>query len=433
MPDRQADFHRGYEAGYAKGVAAGRQGFGERFDGVSIIIPTFNKKEMLLECLDSIEAFTDYPYELIVVDNGSRDGTAEELRRRRGPLRLAVNQANLGFARAVNIGLMMAKGRYLVLLNNDVLVTERWIVQLLRCLRESPDAAAVGPVTNYISGEQQIETAYGDITGMRAFAAAHNRSDPGKWRDADRLVGFCLLFPRSTFEQIGYFDEGYELGNFEDDDWILRLRLQGKKLKIAGDTFVHHYGSMTMKELGERKFAEVNVKNGGFFEEKWGRIHAYLSSREEGLRSGGSFLRMPDFYPPFCWVRSATGRIYWLEAGTRRLLAPQLMTGSIREQAVRLSVVDLLQIPVGPEISTPEELFGLQRKQREQLAVFQDAEERLYINDRGTRREIVSAYTSRVWGLPLPSSPSPVTGPGLSELPEGHPVLPPVVLASDVL
>ncbi|GIO87232.1 hypothetical protein J25TS5_41640 [Paenibacillus faecis] len=431
MPNRQADFHRGYEAGYAHGVSAGRQSFGRYFDGVSIIIPTFNKKEMLMECLDSIEAFTDYPYELIVVDNGSQDGTVEELRRRRGPLRLAVNETNLGFARAVNTGLMMAKGRYLVLLNNDVLVTERWIVQLLKCLSESPDAAAVGPVTNYISGEQQIETAYGDIPGMRAFAASHNRSDRGKWRDADRLVGFCLLFPRSTFEQIGYFDEGYEVGNYEDDDWILRLRLQGKKLKIAGDTFVHHYGSVTMKELGERKVSEVNGKNGGYFNEKWGSVYAYLQAREERLRTAGSVLDMSDFYPPLCWVRSASGRIYWLEGGTRRLLAPHLTTGEIRNRAVRLSVVDLMQIPAGPEVSAPEELFALQRRQREQLTVLQDAGGRLYLIDRGARREILSPYTCQIWGLPTPSPSSSVAG--LSEMPEGNPILPPVILASDVL
>src|SRR5690606_4927691 len=98
--------------------------------------------------------------EIIVVDDGSVDGTREALQKRRGLIRVGVHSENLGFASAVNTGLMMAKGNMIVLLNNDVLVTERWLSQLLTALNSNKGVAAVGPVTNYIGGEQQINTTY---------------------------------------------------------------------------------------------------------------------------------------------------------------------------------------------------------------------------------------------------------------------------------
>lgn len=216
--DSRRAYEHGYAAGYAHGIVEGKRSFGAGFEGTSIIIPTYNRKDLLAECLDRIEAHTAPPYEVIVVDNGSDDGTVDEVRRRRNRVRLAVHPQNLGFARAVNTGLMMAKGQTIVLLNNDVLVTERWLDQLLGCLKLT-GAAAVGPVTNYIGGDQQIDVPYEDVAEVPAFAAAYNAPDPRKWREVNRLVGFCLLFPRSTLEQAGYFDEGYVIGNYEDDDW----------------------------------------------------------------------------------------------------------------------------------------------------------------------------------------------------------------------
>ncbi|WP_410771925.1 glycosyltransferase family 2 protein [Fontibacillus sp. BL9] len=431
MPERNADFQRGYEAGYARGVSAGKQTFGTRFDGVSIVIPTFNKRELLVECLDSIEAYTDFPYEIIVVDNGSQDGTAELLRKRRGPLRLAVHEGNLGFARAVNTGLMMAKGSHIVLLNNDVLVTERWLSQLLQCLRECPEAAAVGPVTNYIGGEQQIDVPYNDLPGMRDFAASYNRCDPAKWRDTNRLVGFCLLIPRSTFEQIGYFDEGYEIGNYEDDDWMIRLRFLGKKLKIAGDTFVHHYGSMTMKELGSQGFAEVNGRNENFFATKWGNPHVFLQRMDYLSRNSGGVPGMVQFLPSHRWVKSSSGRVYLLKQGVRYPLAGHLVYEELQRQAVRLSINDLLQLPQGEEITASDPHSARHASQHEEDRVYRDQDGRLYQIDGGKRREILSAYTCRAWGFSLPEQenlPSELRG-----LPEGYPILPPVRLVSEDL
>ncbi|MEF2967932.1 glycosyltransferase family 2 protein [Paenibacillus sp. M1] len=431
MTEGNADFRRGYEAGYSRGFTAGKTTFGNRFEGVSIIIPTFNKKEMLRECLDSIEAHTEHPYEVIVVDNGSEDGTAEMLRQRRGNLRFTVHPRNLGFARAVNTGLMMAKGNYLLLLNNDVLVTERWLSQMLACLKECPGAAAVGPVTNYIGGEQQIQVPYADIRGMREFAAAYNRKDPSKWWDTDRLVGFCLLFSRKTFEETGYLDEGYEIGNFEDDDWMVRLRFQGKRLKIAGDTFVHHYGSVTMKGLGPQGFFETNSRNENFFTDKWGSPHEALQRMKSQFRASAGSRRMADFFPPERWVQNCNGRVYRMAYGMKYPVAWQLVTDDIRNEAVRLSVVDLVQFPTGPEITASQELTAMKRRKDDVETIYRDAAGQLYLTDRGERRYLISKYTCRAWCYSYPEYENALAE--HAELPEGLPILPPVRILSEDL
>lgn len=427
-------YRQGYDAGYAVGMNIGKKSFHEVFDGTSIIIPTYNQREMLLRCIECIEAYTSLPYEIIVVDNGSTDGTAEELRSRRGALRLAVHHQNLGFARAVNTGLMMAKGTTLVILNNDVLVTEGWLDQLLHCLRSCPDAAVVGPVTNYIGGEQLIEVSYppidrlsssAEIAVMQEFAAEYNKLDAVKWRYTDRLVGFCMLFSRRTFEEIGYLDEGYEIGNFEDDDWVIRLRLQGKRMVIAGDTFVHHYGSVTMKGLGEQGFTDVNERNQQYFIDKWAHINELIQENSGGLHGSKS----SDYYPSHVWITGGTGKVFWLKNGVKHPVMGDF--GGLEEaEAVQLSVIDLLQIPTGD----PLLLTGSDHSLRHGVAdgmVLRADDGRLYQIVDGKRREVISSYASVRWGLqPVNDS---IKAKEYLSYPPGVPVIAPPIIKSDEL
>ncbi|MNO20292.1 N-acetylglucosaminyl-diphospho-decaprenol L-rhamnosyltransferase [compost metagenome] len=425
MRHGQRDFQRGYEAGYARGVVTGRETFGTLFEGTSIIIPTYNGKNFLQQCLDSIEAYTDLPYEVIVVDDGSSDGTEKMLRGRRGALRIGGHTQNCGFARSVNTGLMMARGTTIVLLNNDVLVTERWLSQMLRCLNENPGTAVVGPVTNYIGGEQQIDVPYEDVAGMRKFAARYNRYQPGLWKDSERLVGFCLLFSRCTFEQVGYFDEGYMVGNFEDDDWMIRLRFQGKGMKIAGDTFVHHYGSMTMRELGSKEYIKVNDRNQQFFNDKWGAPYEALQWMKDLLST--SPFQSSDFFPTHTWISDSSGKRFWLQHGVKHAVAE----GDFKDQYApsnRLSVIDMLSIPTGSELPASEAKMPFSGSG--EGAVIRDVKGTLYQIDRGTRRELLSNYTCEAWGLSILEQQ---VSSEIMKLPAGLPVLPPSLLLSDDL
>lgn len=433
-------FRLGYQKGYQEGVNQGKQSFGTYFEGTSIIIPSYNQKGLLLECIESIEAYTAPPYEIIVIDNGSEDGTTEELLGRGGTIRVTKNEQNLGFARAINIGLMMAKGNYIVLMNNDVLVTEGWLDQLLNCLSSNKEIGAVGPVTNYISGEQQIPVPYEDTRGMREFSIAFNKRDATKWKRCDRLVGFCILMPRSTFEDVGYLDEGYEIGNFEDDDWILRLRFQGKQMMIAGDTFVHHYGSVTMKGLGQQGFIQVNQRNEDFFTQKWGRGFELLANtelnrsdisanpRQSSLNSIPSHpispsLRSIDFFPSHVFIKSWSGRIYWLANGVKHPVPDSIQVEHV--DATRLSVIELLNLPTG----TPYNPAIHQPSQQDLEGRFiYTADGHYYQIENAYLREFTSSYACQQWGILKQCIEMQIP-----DLPAGLPILPPLRLQSEDL
>lgn len=427
-PTSQSDnmFHQGYQKGYQEGVNQGKQSFGTYFEGTSIIIPSYNQKELLMECIDSIEAYTAPPYEIIVIDNGSEDGTAKELIGRRGSIRVMKNEQNLGFARAINIGLMMAKGNYIVLMNNDVLVTEGWLDQLLHCLNSNKHVGAVGPVTNYISGEQQIEVPYEDIKGMRDFSVTFNRRDATKWKICDRLVGFCILMHRATFEDVGYLDEGYEIGNFEDDDWILRLRFQGKQMMIAGDTFVHHYGSVTMKGLGQQGFIQVNQRNEDFFSQKWGRGFDLLANMQSNMRSNHSHLHLLqsiDFFPSHVFIKSWSNRIYWLANGVKYPVPESIQVE--HAGATRLSVIELLNIPTGPSYDPSIHQPSQQNLEGRFIVT---VENRYFQIVKDQLREFTSSYACQQWGILTQCLEV-----GQPDLPQGVPILPPLRLQSDDL
>lgn len=438
---RQALYEKGYKAGYEKGKTAGYDDFEQLFDGTSIIIPTYNKKDLLLQCLNSIEACTPFPYELIVVDDGSDDGTSEALRTR-SSIRIAVHQRNMGFAGAVNTGLMMAKGRTVLILNNDVLVAEHWLDNMLDCLNSSPDIGAVGPVTNYIGGEQQIEVPYRDLGGMREFAASRNRKDPMKWRETDRLVGFCLLMRREALLQTGFFDEGFRVGNYEDDDWSVRLRLLGWRLFIAGDAFIHHLGSETMRTLDARHFARTNQENMDYFHQKWGRVHERIEQMERTRKERGG-LPPAGQAPPAegCPVQvlasSGEGHLYWLERGMKyRIKGAEKADITVLHPsaiATRLSQRTLRTLPLGGEWNLEEAVLAVSEAWRADRplgegAVVRLPDGRLYQIDRGEARFIWSDYAAEAWGLKdRARAASPEE---LAAYPEGWPVLPPIRYAS---
>jgi len=237
----------------------------------SIVMATYNKLAYTKQCIASIRRHTeDGSYELIVVDNGSDDGTPDWLAEQ-PDIRLIRNGSNAGFPRAVNQGLEQAAGDLLMLLNNDTLATPGWLGNLKRALLSGDDVGAVGPVTNAASYLTSIPVPYKSMDGMEPFAADYNRSDPSKWEERLKLIGFCLLIKREAYEKVGPLEERFGIGNYEDDDWSLRLLLAGYKLLLCRDTFIHHYGSASFGE-DHGKFRQLLVENTEIFNNKW-NIH----------------------------------------------------------------------------------------------------------------------------------------------------------------
>ena len=204
-----------------------------------MIIPVAGNEQMTKNCLASIHAHSEN-FEIILIENGGFDSwTSVDL--------VIRNDKNLGFPIAINQGIAKARGEIIVLLNNDTVVSPGWLDRLSKHL-ETYDM--VGPVTNSISGPQQVSIS--DIflpEGILEASELIYKRNAGRIVPFYRLVFFCVAIKRSVIEKIGVLDEQFSPGNFEDDDFCLRAIEAGFKLGIAEDTFIYHAGSATHKSL----------------------------------------------------------------------------------------------------------------------------------------------------------------------------------------
>lgn len=248
----------------------------------SIIILTFNKLEYTQACIESIRRYTrEGTYQLIVVDNMSTDGTREWLTEQTDILSV-FNDINVGFPKGCNQGMELATGDSVLLLNNDVLVTEKWLPLMNDCLYSSEDVGAVGPVTNSAYGDQEIEAFYSTQEEMWAFANKYNLESPPDWERRLKLIGFCMLIKREVIEKIGLLDEMFTPGMCEDSDYSFRIVKAGYKLILCRNIFIHHFGATSFGEIPEQR-QRLWSENRAKFEEKWGFHTALHTQPREDL------------------------------------------------------------------------------------------------------------------------------------------------------
>lgn len=251
---------------------AAKTGLASAQNMVSIIILTWNQLELTKQCVESILKHTDLPYEIIFVDNGSSDGTAQwltGLAQNDNRLSVILNDSNLGFAAGCNQGLMAAKGDTLVLLNNDTVVTPGWLSGLVEVLERNPDAGVVGPMTNSASGLQVLaDPGYGTLDELPRWAEAFRKKNRHRIIPQRRVVGFCHCFSKRLIERIGLLDDSFGSGNYEDDDFCLRAELAGFRNIVVGDLFIHHEGGATFLANNMDRGNE-NRKNRAIFKRKW--------------------------------------------------------------------------------------------------------------------------------------------------------------------
>ena len=245
----------------------------------SIVILTYNQIEYTKRCLSSIVEHTPQNHQIILVDNGSTDDTIEFLKafeKTHPNTSVILNRENRGFAGGNNQGIERATGDFILLLNNDVVVTAGWLERMLACMHRYPDVGIVGPTSNFVSGPQLVpNAAYGeDLEKMKDLAAAIGRDNNEKTSPVLRLVGFCLLIRKEVLELTGGLDEDFGSGNYEDDDLCLRSHIAGFQHVIANDVFVHHFGSVSFSG-NAISYNETMEKNRILFEHKWKHLIAF--------------------------------------------------------------------------------------------------------------------------------------------------------------
>ena len=237
---------------------------------VTLLMLTFNTWEYTKQAIDSIFENTKTPFQLIVIDNGSKDQTTEELRAN-DDIILIENTRNLGFAAGFNQALGFVKTPYFTILNSDIVVGKNWLSNMIEVMESEKDIAIVGPRSNYVSGPQLDKTAqYTTEKELQDMTIAYSNNQVFPARTLERIVFFCTLLKTDLISEIGGLDERFGIGNFEDDDYCRRAINAGYKCAIADNTFVHHYGSRTFEKckVDYKKLMEENRKK---YIDKWAK------------------------------------------------------------------------------------------------------------------------------------------------------------------
>lgn len=236
----------------------------------SIVILTYNQLDYTKVCIDSIRKYNGKDKcEIIIIDNNSTDGTVEWIKQQEG-IKYVLNEENKGFPAGCNIGIEIAeKNNDIFLLNNDTVIMPNSIFNLRMGLYSDEKIGATGAVSNSISYYQQISESYDDFDGYMKFALKNNVTREDFYEERIKLVGFAMFIKRDVLDKVGLLDERFTPGNFEDDDISLRIIMEGYKLLLCRDSYIHHFGSVSFKE-NSSKYSELLKVNSRKFIEKWG-------------------------------------------------------------------------------------------------------------------------------------------------------------------
>ncbi len=258
-------------------------------DLVSVVIPSYNNKDYLSLTIESIIKSESVNLEIIVVDNNSDDETKDYIKEQlelKNIDKAIFNDENRGFPSAVNQGILVSGGKYVLIANNDIVVPNGTIKKLIDTAVSDPQIGIVSGMSNYVSGPQFDENAkYESIEKMHQYAQKVSKEYENQIMEFPRVAFLCTLIKRSVIDKIGGLDERFSPGNFEDDDFCLRSQISGYKTIIAKDAFVHHFGSKSFGKNGNRAYDERIETNHRIFVDKWNADPEGIWIRNEEVKN----------------------------------------------------------------------------------------------------------------------------------------------------
>ena len=254
---------------------------------LSIIIVNWNTKDFLINCLKSIQRDNSCNLEIIIVDNNSSDGSVEILEKQYGHIKLIRNSSNLGFAKANNIGINASMGRFIALINSDIIVHKNCLNTLIRFMDNNPEIGAAGP--RILNPDRTVQISA--------------RKSPGIWNNLCQVLGLNKLFPKSSFfsdwfmtywqhdsvrkvdalsgcfiivrkeavRETGVLDEKFFFYG-EDLDWCKRFRDKGWDIALCPDAQATHFGAASSSKTPISCYLQLQKADLYYWEKHHGRV-----------------------------------------------------------------------------------------------------------------------------------------------------------------
>jgi len=206
---------------------------------VSVIVVNWNGKEHLEDCFTSLNTQTYVPLELVLVDNGSVDGSVEYVKECFPMVSVLLNPENKGFGSAVNRGVEYTHGEYVLFLNNDLYLDKRCIQEMVEMIEEE-DVGAVVPKILYFNERNRINS-FGNVINYLGLACPKyiDEEDRPRMEAEETACGGIFLITRTLFKKVGGFDQDFFMYH-EDHDLSWRIRLTGKKLMVSPKAVIYH-------------------------------------------------------------------------------------------------------------------------------------------------------------------------------------------------
>jgi hypothetical protein len=247
---------------------------------ISVIVVNWNTRDLLGQCLESVyRTIRGLPFEVLVVDNASADGSAAMVRDRYPGARVIQNAENRGFAAANNQALRIMTGRYALLLNSDAVLTDGAAAALHRFMEDHPAAAmAGGQLLNADGSKQNAIAAFPTLITLVTNAPLMEWLFPRRYPskryphrepvEIDSAVGACLMVRKAAIDAVGMFDERYFFF-FEETDWAYRMRRAGWKVYHVPEARIFHYQGQSIGRNVRSRIAFYRSRYQFF--EKWRR------------------------------------------------------------------------------------------------------------------------------------------------------------------
>ena len=278
---------KGVDYNYLNAVLRGLRGDGNITEHpiCDIIIPTYENTDYTIACLNSIKECTESPYQVIWVDNASKDTSKIEEVISDMPHISIKMPSNQGFVHAVNAGLNVSKSPYVCLLNNDTIVSKNWLGKLINILKHDPKLGIVGSLTMPDPrGSGQMDSHHSLSLHNTIVPNQLNMSmeEINRYLEANYsgrtcatpFVAFlCAVIKREVIDKVGLLDTNYELGMWDDNDYNLAARELGYKTEFAIDTCIYHKGRSTFNMIQEKEGFDIDAllkKNRAYMDKKWG-------------------------------------------------------------------------------------------------------------------------------------------------------------------